>query len=666
MKKLFLVVMVLILVFIQGGTTTMADYSIQMSQRNAENTDWNNIYPITKAANVKTSAGSDVETRLAEIEYQKASKSELQQISLSYKESYATLTDLQAAYPSGDIYNHAVLADGMIYTYSNGWVSTGIQANGTGIADKTVTDTKLEKTYMYATLYANMFNKNDITSGYAMNADGSLSVNASYCVTGYIPIYGLDFVTNMVGASRCALYDANKNQLRTSTLSTYVLASSRIDAYYIRYTLGLVRLDTHMFVYGSVLPTEYVPYGRYILPEDVRGMSDYLGLVKTNVITVGATGDFTTLVAAIDSITNASELNRYKVMIQQGDYDIIAEYTLARIEAQTATRWRGLYIPDYVDLEGIGKVKLYGYLPADLTGYTFDRNTVSVLNFDKKNNLKNLTIESRNMRYCVHSDELNGNINCDQLFDNVTLKVLANTEGLSSVYNIAAPYGVNVGGGNHLRFRKCKFIGLQRDRSKPNVVMHTANAQANHAEVDFEECEFIGGDGQSIKISSAGSGQKDIVNFTGCKMEGSIRIANETNYTGDNEWTIKGHGNKGFTYILQSNASAGKDILIDSVICANSTGALIPAKTPLKIVNSRITPMATGDSIYLFYGIAMQDIANGDTGTVRVSGGVVTPTEMGLTVSLGDKITVANGTLAVTTGTEFIGVVKRDGFITLI
>lgn len=44
----------------------MADINVQMSQRNVENTDWNNIYPITKAANVKTSADSDVETQLAE------------------------------------------------------------------------------------------------------------------------------------------------------------------------------------------------------------------------------------------------------------------------------------------------------------------------------------------------------------------------------------------------------------------------------------------------------------------------------------------------------------------------------------------------------------------------------------------------------------------------
>lgn len=74
----------------------------------------------------------------------KATKAELQQVSLSFKESYDTLAALQTAYPSGDAYNHTVKADGMIYTYANSvWASTGILANGTGIADETVTSAKL-------------------------------------------------------------------------------------------------------------------------------------------------------------------------------------------------------------------------------------------------------------------------------------------------------------------------------------------------------------------------------------------------------------------------------------------------------------------------------------------------------------------------------------------
>ena len=54
---------------------------------------------------------------------------------LAYKESYATLSALQTAYPTGDTFNHVVLADGMIYTYANSaWTNTNVVANG--IADE--------------------------------------------------------------------------------------------------------------------------------------------------------------------------------------------------------------------------------------------------------------------------------------------------------------------------------------------------------------------------------------------------------------------------------------------------------------------------------------------------------------------------------------------------
>jgi hypothetical protein len=44
----------------------MADKNIQMTQRNATNDGWDNINPITKAANVKLNSGVDVETSLAD------------------------------------------------------------------------------------------------------------------------------------------------------------------------------------------------------------------------------------------------------------------------------------------------------------------------------------------------------------------------------------------------------------------------------------------------------------------------------------------------------------------------------------------------------------------------------------------------------------------------
>ncbi len=57
MKRIAIYIIVVILV-IQGGNIIMAEYNIQMVQRNASNTDWDKHYPVTKAENVISSEGN--------------------------------------------------------------------------------------------------------------------------------------------------------------------------------------------------------------------------------------------------------------------------------------------------------------------------------------------------------------------------------------------------------------------------------------------------------------------------------------------------------------------------------------------------------------------------------------------------------------------------------
>lgn len=64
MKKVVIFIMILFLVSLQGGST-MANYNIQMGQRNSTDTEWDNHYPITTASNVKMQDGSDLESNLS-------------------------------------------------------------------------------------------------------------------------------------------------------------------------------------------------------------------------------------------------------------------------------------------------------------------------------------------------------------------------------------------------------------------------------------------------------------------------------------------------------------------------------------------------------------------------------------------------------------------------
>ncbi len=93
------------------------------------------------AQTAKKSEVQSLVTNKADISYV---DTKVQAANTAYKESYATLAALQAAYPTGDTFNHVVMADGMIYTWTkSAWTNTQIQANGTGIANKTITPEKL-------------------------------------------------------------------------------------------------------------------------------------------------------------------------------------------------------------------------------------------------------------------------------------------------------------------------------------------------------------------------------------------------------------------------------------------------------------------------------------------------------------------------------------------
>lgn len=103
--------------------------------------------------------------------------SKTQGASLAYKESYDTLTLLQAAYPTGDVFNHTVLADGFIYTYTNSkWTSTNIQANGSGIADGSVDYNKISP-YAIELINRNGYSENMYFEGGAIDPNGKLMDN---------------------------------------------------------------------------------------------------------------------------------------------------------------------------------------------------------------------------------------------------------------------------------------------------------------------------------------------------------------------------------------------------------------------------------------------------------------------------------------------------------
>lgn len=193
---------------------------------------------------------------------EKATKEELQQISLSYKESYDTLTLLQNAYPTGDVYNHSVLADGLIYTYTTSWVSTGLQANGTGITDKSITP---EKTSFF-TIGKNKFDKSTVEVGKYIDVNGSIFSSASYNLSDYIEVIPSGKITRSY-SHVMVYFDVNKVFVSgvpaNGSVSSATTTTNPSNAKYARVNVAVSVMDTMQFEEGET-KTEYEAFNYFL------------------------------------------------------------------------------------------------------------------------------------------------------------------------------------------------------------------------------------------------------------------------------------------------------------------------------------------------------------------------------------------------------------------
>ena len=123
------------------------------------------------------------------------------------------------------------------------------------------------------------------------------------------------------------------------------------------------------------------------------------------------TGDFTSLVDCIKSITDSSLKKQYNIYVYD-DHDIIKELGgQSYIESLPDSADRtSLYIPEYVNIFGVGLKVISGKIEKTWNCNYNAIKAMSTLEIKKGNNkFKNLIITAQNMRYAVH-DESNGSV----------------------------------------------------------------------------------------------------------------------------------------------------------------------------------------------------------------------------------------------------------------
>ncbi|HHO0431155.1 TPA: SGNH/GDSL hydrolase family protein [Klebsiella quasipneumoniae] len=111
-------------------------------------------------------------------------------------------------------------------------------------------------------LVRNLFDKNRANDGYALSTNGSLTANASYFVTDYIPILPGESYIISSGTQVLCFYDPDLRKTSNITVAAATAFTVPTGSYYLRFQgTPLSGKESLMVVRGTSLPSSYVGFG---------------------------------------------------------------------------------------------------------------------------------------------------------------------------------------------------------------------------------------------------------------------------------------------------------------------------------------------------------------------------------------------------------------------
>ena len=357
--------------------------------------------------------------------------------------------------------------------------------------------------------------------------------------------------------------------------------------------------------------------------------------INPKVITLKAdgTGDFSTLKAAIESITDADpDSNPYEIHVYPGTYDTLAGYTEEQIESAdigggyTDDSFVGAKLTDGISLIGIGnRENIILTAELDTSDYSLDiRGNISTLNLQGSGRVENVTIHAENLRYCIHDD-----FGCDHIVRRTLKNVVFSGSNLSydpfTSYGSGIPYGGMIG-----LFEDCDF-GF-------NFGMHSRQLMKVDSVVELRNCsghQVILGDNANDNDTAS---HQFILN--GCNFD-SVKVG-RTNGTTTPHMFISGTS-KGMMifepgiYIIQTGD------IVKTALTALDEGTMVAFASGAE----KLTKAA---SAAVAYGVIVKKDTEYDY--VQKSG-YINAAWVGLTgLSIGDYITINSDMELVTGGTS--------------
>lgn len=418
--------------------------------------------------------------------------------------------------------------------------------------------------------------------------------------------------------------------------------------------------------------------GEYVPPEDCLLVLSYnpkndkeepkvfVGTANENrteyVVRKDGTGDFRTLSEAVKGVGAGTKEKPKTIYIYSGEYDILQELGgdawLRTVETTNSERM-GIELPDYVNVIGVGDVRLKLEVPDDKTTDNTSKR-ISILNCWKHNVIKNLKLTVRNTRYAVHDETNNQYHNNDMAYIDCVFEHKGNKSG---VWNSTQAYAAGMGSGGNYLFDNCTF----KSNTLPFSMHDNFNVESNR--VKITKCTFITGAGEdTIRFGSYGTGaKKSVVTIENCNIDKSVKSFEEQwNSHHGNHFSISGGGNTVVPYITVNSAGRKERIeFADEVrTLGNSSSTKITVGTPVKLVGTSVQPLGTNEP-WLFYGVALDDIEQWQRGVIKYAG-YIAKEDTGIdSLQMGQRIGLVNGRLAVVNSNDFIAYATDNNNILL-
>lgn len=424
-------------------------------------------------------------------------------------------------------------ADGTIYftsepqfelgTVATSYIPYSLLLETTEIRDFAVNSASAieSKGFVKPIIGKNLYNKATNTIGsYVDNSSGNLVVNAAYNSSDFISV-NPSTLHQITYYSFISFYTESKVFISNGGApnSSFTTPS---NAYFVRFSDIVVRmLAPIMLEVGSVI-TNFQDYQIAIENKYINKNNDLPTIVTASRY---GSADFVgrrAIQDAIDSITDASIINRYEVKVLAGVYEATQTSHFDKTNPGNCF----IQGKDFVDIKGIDRDNcvIKGVLPNNL-GSAFAYSTYQPIYWNCNANLENLTVIGENIRYPVHLDGSQlGGLNYDTYIKNCTLRHNGNTGDAVNWASWTA-LGLGLSDGQKLLVENTNL-----ESSGTGSYAHSYGDFKNSCEVTFKRCKISNnnnGATDSIAIiQSLGSGLKDRFILDNCQLgEGTFSIS---------------------------------------------------------------------------------------------------------------------------------------------